>query len=107
MNIPIITYLPSITLDHKYYKNVFNTIGDNNIYVKIILELMKKFHWSQMAILTESGLTNTKYVAEMKTKLDKYHLSEHTLKFEGDENIYSVRTFISKYLNLSFLLKTK
>lgn len=93
--IPLITCLPSVGLSTEDYSHTLHTIGDNTIYVDIILALMNKYSWKQMAILTEAGLSNTKYVAKMKTDFshEGYTLLEHSFKLGSDADIVTVSHF--------------
>lgn len=91
-NIPLITYVPSIALSSDDYSHTLHTVGDNTIYVNITLALMEQFSWKQMAILTEVGLSNLKYVAEMKTQFSHrgYSLLEHSFKSQTNIDIMTV-----------------
>lgn len=57
------------------YPYFFRTIGENQQYEYVYLQLMQHLKWSRVAALTEDGQKYTEYISHMET-----YLKEHSIE---------------------------
>lgn len=56
------------------YPYFFRTIGENQQYEYVYLQLMQQFKWSRVAALTEDGQKYTEYISHMETYLKAHSI---------------------------------
>lgn len=57
--------------DRKNYPYFFRTIGENQHYKHVYIELFKKYKWKRVAALTEDGQKYTEYISLMLEDFEK------------------------------------
>lgn len=115
--LPVITYIPGIGVQ-EMGDHVIRTIGENTQYGIAIASFMTQNGWCQIAILSETGLTHTKYIAQMTTQFKNFNFEWLTFQKDSVEDIRTVRKniFLSNvkviisqklcsYFSLIFFLK--
>lgn len=55
--------------DRKKYPYFFRTIGENNQYQHVYLQLLKKLGWKRLAAMSEDGQKYTEYLSHLNTLL--------------------------------------
>lgn len=61
--------------DRVKYPYFFRTIGENNQYQQVYLQLLKKLEWKRIAALTEDGQKYTEYLSHLNAPLRDNNIS--------------------------------
>lgn len=56
------------------YPYFFRTIGENQQYEHVYLQLMQHLQWSRVAAITEDGQKYTEYISHMETYLKEHNI---------------------------------
>uniref|UniRef100_A0A1B6EEM0 Gamma-aminobutyric acid type B receptor subunit 2 n=1 Tax=Clastoptera arizonana TaxID=38151 RepID=A0A1B6EEM0_9HEMI len=83
--------------DRKKYPYFFRTIGENNQYQQVYLQLLQHLKWAKIGALAEDGHKYSEYLSHMQLVLKKNNITfEFNNKFPPQGNIENIKQYLQE-----------